>query len=53
MERLAAGETVREIAESWGRSVTVVYWELEKVRVELGAKTNVQAAVIWARNGRS
>lgn len=52
IQRLAEGETVRAVAENWGCSVTVVYWELEKVRAGLGAKTTEHAVAIWVEAGK-
>ena len=49
LSSLAEGESVAEIAESWGRSKTVVYRQLESARQALGARTDAQAVALWLK----
>jgi len=50
---LAEGYSIKEIAEQWGVSDTVVYRNVEAARKKLGAKTTVQAVAIWVANRAS
>jgi DNA-binding CsgD family transcriptional regulator len=59
LSRLAEGGSVAEIAESWGRSKTAVYRQLESARRALGAKSDAHAVALFLnscyrmrRNGR-
>jgi DNA-binding CsgD family transcriptional regulator len=44
---LAEGLSVPEIADDWGVSPTVVYRNVERARMKLGARTTPQACAIW------
>ncbi len=44
---LAEGDSVAEIAESWGRSKTVIYRQLETARRALGAKSDAHAVALF------
>jgi len=45
--RLACGETVKDVADAWGCSKTVVYRSLERARAKLGAATSYHAVAMW------
>ncbi len=47
LSRLTEGEAVAEIAESWGRSKTVIYRQLETARRDLGAKSDAHAVALF------
>lgn len=47
MARQAAGETVNDIAESWGVSKTVVYRARQQAQWKLDARTHLQAVARW------
>lgn len=51
LARLANGETIVEIAAAWGVSPRSVYRMAAQARVALGARTNREAMVKYARNG--
>ena len=51
LDRLAGGETIPEIAADWGRTPSLVYRTFRSVRLALGARTDLEAMVTWARNG--
>lgn len=51
MARLARGEKVTEIADDWGVSPSTVSRLAARTRVALGARTNREAMVKYARNG--
>ncbi|MEU0818894.1 hypothetical protein [Streptomyces mirabilis] len=46
LERLACGETPREIADAWRMELTSIWTVAERLRKKLGAKTNEQAVFI-------
>ncbi len=50
LSRLAEGESVAEIAESWGRSKTVIYRQLESARRALGAKSDAHAVALFLKS---
>ena len=45
--RLTRGETVKDVADAWWVSKTVVYRTLERARAKLGAATSYHAVAIW------
>ncbi len=47
MARQAAGETVNDVAESWGVSKTVVYRARQQAQRKLDARTHLQAVARW------
>ena len=47
LSRLAMGETVVEIAASWGVSRTVVYRNWDRARQTLNARNGLHAVVLW------
>lgn len=47
MARQAAGETVNDVAESWGVSKTVVYRARQQAQRKLHARTHLQAVARW------
>ncbi len=49
LSRLAAGERVTEIAESWGMSKAAVYKTLDRAKQELGASSMIHAVVLYVR----
>lgn len=49
LQGVAEGETVAEIAESWGVSRPVVYRALLRARRKLGARTPAHALALWLR----
>ena len=51
LKRLAAGETISEVAVAWEMSERAVYKTLERVRSKLGARTDCEAIAVWVRNG--
>ena len=52
LTRLADGESVKDLADSWGTSATMVYHTFEKARSALGARTRYEAIAIWVRDHR-
>ena len=51
LDRLSRGQTIAEIAAAWGVSPGLVYRTFRRVRLALGARTDLEAVVKWARNG--
>ena len=51
MNRLANGEKIAEVAADWEVSPRSVYRTLVQTRLALGARTDLEAMVTWARNG--
>ena len=52
LSRLASGERVTEIAESWGMSKAAVYKTLDRAKQELGASNMIHAVVLFVREFR-
>ena len=50
LNRLAGGETVSEVAATWGRTPSLVYRTFRRARRALGARTGLEAIARWARN---
>ncbi len=51
LDRLSRGETVAEVAATWGVTPGLVYRTFRRVRLALGARTDLEAMVKWVRNG--
>ncbi len=49
LSRLASGERVTEIAESWGMSKAAVYKTLDRAKQELGASNLIHAVALHVR----
>lgn len=51
LQRLADGETTREIADAWNMAQTSIWTVAERLRKKLGAKTNEHAVLLACRAG--